>query len=195
MEEGVLDQYEVETAINRRFGRLRGCYRRAGRAVHYVEGQVLMRLTVAPQGDVSDVAIAENTLGNYAVERCLIEEMSRIRFRPPGGRKGATFEYPVQFRSTGEVAVSDLDGGYSWQILRPLMAEPSACPRVGPGPVFAVAYVEPDGQVGSVGFEAEQALDLEAAACVHEQIRRWRLPSERSHVMRTRFRLSLASVP
>ena len=87
---------------------VRGCYRtgRKGAQVRRRQGDAAFQ--VSGDGTPQDVLVVGNDLGNYDVERCLVEVARRVKFPPPDGKKATTFEYPVEFRSTHEIAVQDL---------------------------------------------------------------------------------------
>ena len=102
---GVMDTDDVEATLQEHFDDVRACYTRAGKAQRYAGGKVLLRFMVAGDGASQDVWVLESTLGNYDVERCLVEVGRKIRFHAPHGNKATTFEYPVEFRS------DERDGG------------------------------------------------------------------------------------
>lgn len=191
VEQGTLDQFEVEETLRRNFSNLTGCYRRAGDAQRYVGGQITLRFLVEPDGTVSDVLVIENQVGSYPIERCLVVELRGIRFRPPGGRKGTMFEYPLRFESTREMTVIDAPNAVVSDEIESLLASLTPCPPLGAPAVIAVAYVEPNGSVGSVGLESTGAVDPEAGICALEQIQKWKLTGDQGRVIRTRFRLRL----
>src|SRR5437764_6190927 len=107
---GVLDTEDVEATMKDHFDDIRGCYQRAGKAQRYAGGRVMLRFMIGGEGIAQDVLVIESTLGNYDVERCLVEVGRRIAFHAPTGHKPTTFEYPVEFRSTNQLAVLDADG-------------------------------------------------------------------------------------
>lgn len=186
-EHGTLDQGEVERTLERHMRALVACYDRAGDAQKFVAGNVNLRFTVAPSGQVDDVLVLASDVGNYAVERCLVVEGRKIAFRAPRGAKGTDFEYSLQFRSTGERPVVDLAPEAVTQDVLLLSGGLGSCGQLGPSDVKATAYIETDGQVTSVGLSSEAAMSPEAAICVVEQIRQWKLPADGTHVARASF--------
>jgi TonB family protein len=129
---GVLDTEDVEAVLQARFDDIRGCYGRAGKAQRYAEGRVLLRFLVNGDGTSEDVLVIESTLGNYDVERCLVEVGRRISFHAPSGRKPTTFEYPVEFRSSNQVPVLDVDGLKMERDLAAFLPQLAACGRQRP---------------------------------------------------------------
>jgi hypothetical protein len=186
-EKGALDQSEVDRILDRHSGALGACYDRAGAAQKYAAGDVLLHFFVSSTGAVSDVIVSQSALGNYAVERCLVFRGRKIVFPAPGGKKATDFEYSLLFRSSGELPVVDRDEDEYAQDFAQLAPQLAACGPLGSRRARAVVYVEPGGTVGSVGLEAEEPLDDDAALCVVEQIQGWPLPNSGSHVVRTSF--------
>ncbi len=190
-EQGVLDSEDVEGVLERNFRSFTRCYSRAGDAQRYVEGQVMLRIFVSGSGEVSDVHVIENSLGNFAIERCLVVEARNIKFPAPRGGKPTEFEYPLQFRSTREAAVVDWPEATIPIEVIDAMAAMQPCPSVAPSPVEAIVYIEPSGAVGSAGFLSHGTIEPEAAICALEQIRAWRLRGEAGHMLRARFNLRI----
>lgn len=193
-EHGVLESEDVEAVLERNFPAFTRCYGRAGEAQRYVEGQVLLRIFVSGTGAVTDAHVVENTLGNFAIERCLVVEARAIKFPAPKGRKPTEFEYPLQFRSTRETALVDWPDATIPSEVIDAMAAMQPCAPLAEAPVETILYIEPSGSVGSAGFSAGGALDAEAAMCALEQMRGWRLKGEPGHVLRTRFDLRVPAV-
>lgn len=175
-EMGVYDVADIEETMAQHMDDVRGCYGRAGKARRYAGGKVLLRFHVAGDGKPQDVLVIENDLGNYDVERCLVEVGRNVKFPPPEGKKATTFEYPVEFRSTHDIAVQDLED--SLKIDRDVgnsMRSLTSCGTVSPTGASAVFYVDGAGAIASVGFAAESPLDEQAGACVVKEMRRWRM--------------------
>lgn len=175
-EAGVYDGQDIEETMNAHLTEVRDCYDRAGHAQRYAAGKVTLRFLVAGDGSPRDVLIVENDLGNYAVERCVVDVCRRIKFPAPEGRKATTFEYPVVFRSTEEMRVQDLDD--STKLDRDVAAQLSslaACGPIGESGASALFYVEPNGSVSSVGLAADSALDEQASACTVREMRHWKM--------------------
>ncbi len=168
---GVMDTDDVEATIQEHFDDVRGCYARAGKAQKYAGGKVLLRFMVAGDGTTEDVRVLESTLGNYDVERCLVEVGRHIKFHAPNGNKPSTFEYPVEFRSSTGAEVLDIDGPKVEHDLAHLLPQLAACGSVADGQVNAIVWVEPNGVAGSVGLAAEAEVDEDAGDCVVHAIR------------------------
>jgi TonB family protein len=174
-EVGVLEGKDVEEALEERFGEVRSCYQRAGKAQRYAGGKVVLRFLVAGDGRAQDVWVIESNLGNYDVERCLVEVGRRVVFNAPLGGKPTTFEYPVEFRSTNQVAVQDIDGPKVNHDVAVLLPQLASCGQLAKEAVMAMIYIEPNGFPGSVGLAATSALDEDVGDCMVQAIRRWKM--------------------
>ncbi len=192
---GYLSDNDVNDAMEKHQRTLVDCYQRAGEQRKYVSGQVVLRFLVSKTGQVSDVLVVGSTLGHYAVERCLVAEGRRIPFPPPGGNNDTEFEYSLKFRSSGEIQVVEWGQELMAKDIGALSPGLGGCGPLGPREVRAVAYIEPGGSVASVGLSCDGPLDGTVGICVIEQIRRWHLPNDRDHVVRTSFPLLAMAAP
>jgi TonB family protein len=175
-EVGVYESADIEETLAAHMEEVRGCLGRAGRARKYVAGKVVLRFMVSGEGKTQDVLVVATDLGNYDVERCLVDVGRRVKFPAPIGHKATTFEYPVEFRSTREIAVQDLDDSPKIDHdVTVLMHSLSACGAVTATGASASFYVEPSGQIGSVGLAGESVFDEEAGACMVREMRRWHM--------------------
>jgi TonB family protein len=185
---GVLDTEDVEATLKDHFDDIRGCYQRAGKAQRYAGGRVLLRFLVGGEGISQDVLVVESTLGNYDVERCLVEVGRRIAFHAPSGHKPTTFEYPVEFRSTNQLAVLEVDGVKLDHDLSVFLPQLAVCGQLAVEDANAIIYIEPNGFPGSVGLAAGSTLDEDVGDCMVQTIRRWRMSSTLpGRVMRASF--------
>jgi TonB family protein len=187
---GVLDTAEVEDTLQAHFDDVRACYQRAGKAQDYAGGRVLMRFLVKGDGHVEDVWVIESSLGNYEVERCLVDVGRHVVFGAPSGHKSTTFDYPVEFRSTNQMTVLEIDGLKIEHDLATFLPQLAACGKLAKDTVAAIMYIEPSGFPGSVGLAANVALDEDAGDCVVQTIRRWKMSAVLpNHVLRANFRI------
>jgi hypothetical protein len=195
MSMGVLDERAVDRAIKAHERALTNCFARAGEARKYLSGQVVMRFVVAGNGEVSDVQMIRNALGNYSVESCLVAEGKRIVFPAPEGRRGTDFEYSMNFYSTGERSVIPWGADEMARYLHTISSDLANCGSLCPADVDVIAYIEPGGVVGSVGFASQGSLDTMAAVCAVALLRQIRVAeaaANSSVVLRTTFPLAMA---
>ena len=187
---GVMDTDDVEATLQEHFDDVRACYARAGKAQRYAGGKVLLRFMVAGDGAAQDVWVLESTLGNYDVERCLVEVGRRIHFHAPNGNKATTFEYPVEFRSESGMEILEVDGPKIDRDLATLLPQLAACGQIASEQVNAMVYIESNGALGSVGLATAAAIDEDAGDCAVQTIRGWRMSvGLPGHVVRANFRI------
>ncbi len=196
MSMGVLDERAVDRAIKPHERALSACFTRAGEARKYLSGQIVMRFLITGSGEVSDVQVIKNGLGNYSVESCLVTEGKQIAFPTPEGRRGTDFEYSMSFRSTGERSVIPWAADEMAHYLYGISGDLANCGSLATEDVDVIAYIEPGGQVGSVGFASQGSLDPTAAVCAVALFRKVRVSeasaAHSSIVLRTTFPLAMA---
>jgi TonB family protein len=187
-EMGVVNTADVEDAIAEHFEELRACYGQAGKAQRYAGGRVLLRFLLGGSGHPDDVLVAESDLGNYNVERCLVHVGRAIKFKAPEGRKATTFDYPIEFRPSGQATVLNLDGLKVEHDLSLQMHQLADCGQLADAPMAAIFYIEPNGLVGSVGFSGAVPLDEDTGDCMAQVIRTWHMSATLpKHVLRCNF--------
>lgn len=189
---GVVETADVEAVLEQHFDEIRGCYQRAGKAQRYAGGKVTLRFRVGGGGQAEDVLVIESNLGNYSVERCLVEVGRRITFKAPEGNKATTFDYPVEFHSTNELSVLDVNVGAKIERdISGLLPRLAACGRLASDDVTAIMYIEPSGFPGSVGLAAATNLDEVVAGCIIQIIRRSHMTASLpGHVLRCNFSIT-----
>ena len=197
MSVGVLDERAVDRAIKPHVRAMSACFSRAGDARKYLSGQVVMRFVVAASGQVSDVQVIRNGLGSFPVENCLVGEGKQIAFPAPEGRRATDFEYSMTFQSTGERSVVPWSGEELARRLYGISTDLAGCGAVAATDVDVIAYVEPGGSVGSVGFASEGSLDPSAADCAAALMRKVRIndaptTAHSRIVLRATFPMTLA---
>jgi len=147
---------------------------------------------VEASGSVSNIHVIKNELGNYPVERCLIDAGMRIAFPRPEGNRKTDFEYSLRFDRPARCACW-IGGVTTWpcEWPRPTIFQ---LRNFGPLQVEAIAYVEPAGTIGSVGFVSQGPINPAAASCAEEQMLKLRISDSRPNVvLRTVFPLIIAA--
>jgi hypothetical protein len=193
---GVLDERAVDRALKPHERAMSACFARAGDARKYLSGQLVMRFVVTGGGEVSDIQVVKNGLGNYSVESCIVTIGKMIKFPAPEGRRGTDFEYSKSFRSTGERSVIPWSGVELAQHLYGISGDLANCGALGTDDVDVIAYIEPGGAVGSVGFASQGSIDPTAAICAVALLHKVRVveaaAASSSIVLRTTFPLAMA---
>jgi TonB family protein len=180
---GYLDEQDVDAAMRPHVPAMVRCFDRAKEARKYLSGRVGLKFMVTASGAVEDVHVISNGLGNYAVERCLVATGKQLQLPPPEGNQSTDFEYSLTFRSTGERTVVDWPGQTLTDSLAERASDLRDCGSLGPLPVEAIAYVESDGHVGSVGLVSAGAIDPTAGACAVEQFAKLRITDTNAHAV------------
>jgi hypothetical protein len=172
-EQGSMDREEVEEAMERHFRPMARCYEDAEVARDFASGQVTLRFMVGLDGKTNLVHVRSSDLGSYEVERCLLAEAARIRFVRPHGFGIASFEYSLEFRSTGAIPVVDL-GSDALASELPVIGSRliEDCGGLGIDELRATLYVDSRGRVRSVGFGSTTPLAAERAACLSRSLQR-----------------------
>jgi hypothetical protein len=197
MSVGYLDEYAVDHAIRPHERAMASCFSRAGDARKYLSGKIVMRFVVAASGEVADVQVIKNDLGSYPVESCLVLQGKRIVFPAPEGRRGTDFEYSMNFTSTGERSVVPWSGEEMARHMNTIASDLANCGELGNSDIDVIAYVEPGGAIGSVGFASQTTLDPTAAICAVALMRKVRIidapaSAHSSVVLRATFPMTLA---
>jgi hypothetical protein len=165
---GFISQEAAQEALTRRWADLRGCYRVAGTAAAFAGGRVNLHFVVAASGATSEVQIRETQLGNFDVERCLVNAGLTVAFPRPRGGATTSVDYTLEFRSTGEITVIDFPDDAVAANLPALLGQQlgARCPTLGGEQVHATVYVDAAGTVRSAGLASPASLDEDAAACL-----------------------------
>jgi hypothetical protein len=120
----------------------------------------------------------------------------QIVFPAPEGRRGTDFEYSMNFTSTGERSVVPWSGDEMARHLSGISSDLANCGQIGGSDVDVIAYVEPGGTIGSVGFASQGTLDPTAAICAMALMRKIRIndapTAHSSVVLRATFPMTLA---
>jgi hypothetical protein len=172
-ENGSLDREDVEEAVEPHFPKLVRCYDDATGPREFANGQVTLRFVVGLDGTTSNVHVRSSDLGSYEVERCLAAVAAKIRFPRPHGYGVASFEYSLEFHSTGAIPVVELAPtalAADLPYIGNRLAED--CGALGPVELRATLYVDRYGRVRSAGFGTAIPLAPERAACFARSLQR-----------------------
>lgn len=93
---GALDRSLIDEVIKRHMSQIRYCYQRELPRSPTLAGKVIMDFTIGRDGSVSTTR-ARGTLGNVAVENCLVDRFRRMTFPAPRGGGVVVVRYPILF--------------------------------------------------------------------------------------------------
>lgn len=94
---GALPAHLVDAVVKRHLGALRHCWQRRLQADPTLEGKVVTKFTIARDGSVARADVAQSTMGDTDVERCIVGRFQRMQFPEPKGGGIVIVKYPLAF--------------------------------------------------------------------------------------------------
>ncbi|MCB9742804.1 MAG: AgmX/PglI C-terminal domain-containing protein [Alphaproteobacteria bacterium] len=94
---GSLDRSLIDAVIKRHMNQIRYAYERELQLDPSLQGRLVMEFTIAPDGSVASVKVAESTLSNANVESRVSTVFLRMRFPAPAGGGVVIVKYPLIF--------------------------------------------------------------------------------------------------
>ncbi len=95
--QGSLSSDQISSVVSQHSAEMRQCYDKELQTQHDLAGKVEVKFTIASNGNVDDVTIADSTLKNANVENCLRTNIKSWRFPEPKGGGSVTVNYPFTF--------------------------------------------------------------------------------------------------
>jgi TonB family protein len=108
---GALDREVVARVIQSHQSEIKFCYESELQKDPSLAGKVSVAWTIDPTGAVVDAAVSESSMGNAAVEACLVARVRRWRFPEPQGGGVVAITYPWIFKAAGDGATEPAAGG------------------------------------------------------------------------------------
>lgn len=187
---GHIPQYDINKSVQKNAGAIDACYRGKLAGRPYVGGTVELAFVVQKDGTVKTVNLAKSDLGDWSMEKCLLEVAAAMTFVKPKGGKLAEFAVPVEFEprkrpmwwAQARIEV-ELEGK---------LEALGECAETEPPPadLLITAYVIKRGAIPSVGFAAPQGgLSEEWVECATEVMKGWALSDPRGRIAKLSFRL------
>ncbi|MBS2029226.1 MAG: TonB family protein [Deltaproteobacteria bacterium] len=99
---GGLSREEIERVIKRHQSEILFCYNSQLQKSPGLAGKVAVNFTIDGSGVISEAAVAQTSLENEAVERCVIDRIRRWRFPEPKGGGVVVVTYPWIFMEAGQ---------------------------------------------------------------------------------------------
>ncbi len=99
---GSLDREIIRRTVRRHLNEVRYCYDHALAAHPSLSGRLVVQFTIAPTGRVLAALLATSTLGNVAVESCVVAAVRRWEFPAPQAGGLASVTYPFQLSPAGQ---------------------------------------------------------------------------------------------
>jgi TonB family protein len=94
---GTIDVAATQTTIRPHLGSIQRCYERAKMDDLSLAGSVTVRISIGPDGSVTNAAVAKSTLGSPAAEHCITQEISSWHLPEPSGGVASSLIYPFVF--------------------------------------------------------------------------------------------------
>ena len=101
MLEGGLDKAVIQATIAKYLSQVRACYEAGLQSNPALQGQVNMAFVISGAGTVSSGNVAKSTLGNTAVESCILSRLLTWQFPKPVGGVNVKVNYPFVLRPVG----------------------------------------------------------------------------------------------
>ncbi len=98
---GTVDKEAAAEVVRRHMNQLRYCYMRTLNKDPNVAGKVVIEVTIAPTGEVTNAEITSTTMHNTEVEDCLVGRFMRFQFVET--EEGGTLEVPMIFQKGSDV--------------------------------------------------------------------------------------------
>jgi len=94
---GAMGQADADAALQPHKGQLEQCYLQGLATNPTLNGRVLAKIGVGPQGEILEHSIGASALGSPEVEACIDQVLGKFRFKPLGPNKTALVQYPLLF--------------------------------------------------------------------------------------------------
>jgi TonB family protein len=103
---GSLSRGVIQRYVRQQSNRYRSCYERGLNANAELSGRVTLRFLIDHEGEVRAAQVAASSLGDHAVEECVLETVRGIHF-PASEARGATLvTYPIVFQRSNSMALT-----------------------------------------------------------------------------------------
>lgn len=83
--QGFCSRGDISKNVRMRAGAIRACYEQQLQIKPALAGKITVRWTIHLDGSVKNAAIQSSSMGNSAVENCILRAIRRIRFKKPEG--------------------------------------------------------------------------------------------------------------
>ncbi|MEQ1504500.1 MAG: AgmX/PglI C-terminal domain-containing protein [Myxococcota bacterium] len=94
---GALDRSLIDEVIKRHMNQIRYCYQRELTKNPALGGKIVIKFTIAKDGTVAQASTKSTTMGNSAVENCIVGRFMRMQFPEPKGGGIVIVSYPFLF--------------------------------------------------------------------------------------------------
>ena len=196
---GQMDKAAIEAGLQPHTQELTDCYTTKVGRRRWLGGHVVLHWDIKADGTVTSVKLSESDLGNWDIEKCLLDAAREAVFEKPQGGN-ADFTVPLDFSAKGNAQIWDEDK--SLRAIGGQLAKLDACPdkkakkHDKPVNVTITIYVGPHGKAQSVGFSSPNTeITDEWMDCAAKAATTWRLPDPRGQIAKLAIRYKPAAAP
>ncbi len=206
---GTIHEADIAQAFRPRWSEVTRCTQQAQARHHYLTGTIELKFRVGKDGMPSRVFIERSTLGNYEVERCVLEIARAVVFPSPQGGAEAEFSFPIEVRPRASspyvvaweeariaptLERSRKDVGICRGDPQPIAPQKKGRHAKQEKPMQKIArvelpsnlaltlYIAPGGRVTSAGLSAGGPIDETFATCLMDKTRAWKLDDPQSQI-------------
>jgi hypothetical protein len=189
---GALEMHEIRARVAERLVAFNNCYLDRLKQHRFLRGDLLLEILVEPTGDVGSALVVEGDVGDWLVERCVLEEARRMRFKSPrGGNSQAVFTMPLHFASD-QPAIDTLPGEVTAAAAAKRVADIDTCARGGsqaPSEVTVTLYIGERGAVQAAGFSSAHVTPIHDswAECAAKVVAAWTFPDPKGKIVKAAF--------
>lgn len=196
---GQMAQDTIQEGLSPHTQELTDCYMTKVGRRRWLGGHVVLHWDIKADGTVTSVKLSESDLGNWDIEKCLLEAARTATFgKPVGG--DADFTVPLDFSAKGNAQIWDEDK--SLRAIGGQLVKLDTCPdkkakkHDKPINVTVTLYVGPHGKAQSVGFSSPNTeITDEWMDCAAKAATAWRLPDPRGQIAKLAIRYKPAAAP
>lgn len=191
---GTLDPAGVQNALARTMPAASQCYHEASRRQPYLGGSMSMKFIVQRDGSVKKLQLLSSDVGNYEVERCVLQKLGATRFEQPRGGAEAEFTYPLTFPARMTVLQwEEKDIRKTMEKWRRKLRKRSrrrkeAALPTAPRGLLLTLYVGGDGHLRTLGMVAEEEIDQEFPTKLVEALRKVKFKAPPTRMAKVRYR-------
>jgi TonB family protein len=196
---GKMDQAAITAGLEPHTQAMTDCYMTKVGRRRWLGGHVVLHWDIKKDGTVTSVRLSESDLGNWDIEKCLLDAAREATFdKPQGG--DADFTVPLDFSAKGNAQIWDEDK--SLRAIGGQLARLDTCPdkkakkHEKPINVTVTLYVGPHGKAQSVGFSSPNTeITDDWMGCAAKEAVAWRLPDPRGQIAKLAIRYKPAAAP
>ena len=96
---GNFDKKVIEEHVRKILPKIRYCYENGLAKNYEINGRIVVEFVIQTTGKVSDSKVAETTMNDSDVEKCVAEQVGKVQFPAPKDKGTVVVKYPFVFRN------------------------------------------------------------------------------------------------